>query len=185
MKTLLLLAALGLASQPSYTQAQALATTPAATLASLATALAVPDKAAAILAAQAQQVAPAAPVAVAAPDTVAALHRLFAAKRKKLVPIVAGTLVADAAGIIIIGATVDGGGLIDGRVLGQAMTGILGVIAVGTEVLFYTSIYSKKKEQRAIDAFEAHQLPRHLKRQLKAKYFQELPPAAQRWPAQR
>jgi hypothetical protein len=123
------------------------------------------------LLAQAQQLPPAAQPSVAAPDTVAALHRLFAAKRKKLVPIVAGTLVADATGIIIIGATVDGGGLIDGRVLGQAMTGILGVIAVGTEVLFYTSIYSKKKEQRAIDAFKTHQLPRHLKRQLKAKYF--------------
>lgn len=137
------------------------------------------------LVSRAQQVAPVAQVAVSAPDTVAALHRLFAAKRKKLLPIVAGTTVADVAGIAIIGATVESGGLIDGRVVGQALTGILGVVAVGTEVLFYTSIYSKKKEQRAVDALEAHQLPRHLKRQLKAKYFQELPPAAQRWPAQR
>jgi hypothetical protein len=131
------------------------------------------------LVAQAQQVAPV-QAAVAAPDTVAALHRLFAAKRKKLVPIVGGTIVADVAGIAIIGATVESGGLIDGRVVGQALTGILGVVMVGTEVLFYTAIYGKRKEQRAVAAFEAHQLPRHLKRQLKAKYFQELPPAAQR-----
>jgi hypothetical protein len=118
------------------------------------------------------QVAPVAQVAVAAPDTVAALHRLFAAKRKKLLPIVVGTVAADVAGVIIIGSTVDSGGFIDGRILGQALTGILGVVVVGTEVLFYTSIYSKKKEQRAVTAFEAHQLPRDLKRQLKAKYFQ-------------
>jgi hypothetical protein len=124
------------------------------------------------LVAQAQQV-PVAPYAAAeAPDTVAALHRLFAAKRKKLLPIVAGTVAADVAGVIIIGSTVDSGGFIDGRVVGQALTGILGVIVVGAEVLFYTSIYSRKKEQRAVTAFEAHQLPRDLKRQLKAKYFQ-------------
>jgi hypothetical protein len=123
---------------------------------------------------QAQQLAPATPVAAASPDTVAALHRLYAAKRKKLLPIVAGTVAADVAGVVIIGSMVDSGGLIDGRVLGQAVTGILGIVAVGTEILFYTSIYSKKKEQRAVAAFEAHQLPRHLKRQLKAKYFQEV-----------
>ena len=119
-------------------------------------------------------------VAPAAPDTVAALHRLFAAKRKKLVPIVAGTLVADVAGIAVIGATVESGGLIDGRVVGQVLTGLLGVVAMTTEVLFYSANYGKKKEELAVAAFEAHQLPRHLKRQLKAKYFQELPPAAQR-----
>ena len=108
----------------------------------------------------------------AALDTVAALHRLFAAKRKKLVPIVAGTLAADVAGIAIIGSTVESGGYIDGRVIGQALTGILGVATVSAEVLFYTTVYGKKKEARAVAALEAHQLPRHLKRQLKAKYFQ-------------
>lgn len=119
-------------------------------------------------------------IATAAPDTVAALHRLFATKRKKLLPIVVGTLAADAAGIAVIGATVEPGGLIDGRVVGQVLTGMLGVVVIGTEVLFYGANYSKSKEQRAVAAFEAHQLPRHLKRQLKARYFQELPPAAQR-----
>jgi hypothetical protein len=102
---------------------------------------------------------------------VAALHRLFAAKRRKLVPIVAGTIVADAAGIALIGATVDSGGYVDGRVIGQAFTGIVGLVVVGAELLFYTSTYGTKKEQRAVAAFEAHQLPRHLKRQLKARYF--------------
>lgn len=108
----------------------------------------------------------------AAPDTVAALHRLFAAKRKKLLPIVAGTVAADAAGVAIIGATVEGGGFIDGRIVGQVLTVGAGVAVVAAEVLFYTTVYSKRKEQRAIAAFEAHQLPRHLRRQLKAKYFQ-------------
>lgn len=122
--------------------------------------------------AQAQQAAPTTSLAAsAAPDTVAALHRLFAAKRKKLVPIVAGTLAADVAGIAIIGSTVESGGFVDGRVIGQALTGILGVVAVGAEVLFYATVYGKKKEARAVAAFEAHQLPCHLKRQLKAKYF--------------
>jgi peptidoglycan/LPS O-acetylase OafA/YrhL len=118
--------------------------------------------------------------ATPAPDTVAALHRLFAAKRKKLLPIVAGTVAADALGIAVVGATVDSRGWVDSRALGQALVGVLGVVAVGTEVLFYTATYSRKKEQRAVAAYEAHQLPRHLKRQLKARYFQELPPVAHR-----
>jgi hypothetical protein len=103
---------------------------------------------------------------------VAALHWLFAAKRKKLLPIVAGTVAADVAGVAIIGATVEGGGFIDGRVVGQALTVIAGVAVVAAEVLFYSTAYGKKKEQRAVAAFEAHQLPRHLRRQLKARYFQ-------------
>ena len=105
------------------------------------------------------------------PDTVAALHRLFAAKRRKLLPIVGGTAAAGAAGIALIGATVEGGGQHDGRVVGQGLVGILGVLIVGTEVLFYSTSYSKDKEQRAVAAFAVHQLPHHLQRQLKAKYF--------------
>ena len=110
-----------------------------------------------------------------APDTVAALHRLYAAKRHKLLPIVAGTIAADAAGIAIVGATVQTGGLLDSRAIQQVLVGALGVLAVGTEVLFYTYGYGRKKEERAVAAFEAHQLPRHLRRQLKARYFQNLP----------
>lgn len=117
-------------------------------------------------------------VATPAPDTVAALHRLFAAKRKKLLPIVAGTIAADVIGIGLIGATEQGGGFLDPRALDQAVVGFLGVLVVGTEVLFYTTSYNHKKERRAIAAFEAHQLPRHLKRQLEARYFQNLPPKA-------
>jgi hypothetical protein len=110
-----------------------------------------------------------------APDTVAALHRLYAAKRRKVLPIVAGTVAADALGIAVVGATVQNRGLLDGRDILQGLVGALGVIAVGTEALFYTSSYSRKKEERAIAAYQAHQLPRHLKRQLKARYFLDLP----------
>jgi hypothetical protein len=151
MKHFFLFAALLLASRPGLAQTPPLATPPAAS----ATGPATP-----------------------APDTVAALHRLFAAKRKKLLPIAAGTMAADALGIAAVGATVEGGGLIDARALGQVLVGMLGVVVVGTEVLFYTTTYSHKKEQRAVAAFESHQLPRHLKRQLKARYFQDLPPMA-------
>jgi peptidoglycan/LPS O-acetylase OafA/YrhL len=122
--------------------------------------------------AQAQQVPPTPYTAAQAPDTVAALHRLFAAKRKKLLPIVAGTVAASTAGVVIVGSTVDSGGFIDDRAVGQALSVIVGVAAVSAEVLFYSIAYGKTKEQRAVAAFEAHQLPRHLKRQLKAKYFQ-------------
>jgi hypothetical protein len=110
-------------------------------------------------------------LAAPAPDTVAALHHLFAAKRRKLLPIVGGTAAASAAGIALIGATVEGGGQHDGRVVGQGLVGILGVLTVGTEVLFYSTSYGMKAEQRAVAAFAARQLPRHLRRQLKAKYF--------------
>lgn len=121
---------------------------------------------------QAQQATPAAAPTLAAPDTLAAIHRLYAAKRKKLLPIVTGTVAADVVGIALIGATVDGGGYVDGRVIGQGLTGLLGLVVVGTEVLFYTSVYGKQREARAVAAFEAHQLPRHLRRQLKPRYFQ-------------
>ena len=131
--------------------------------------------------AAAQALLPAAPLpaatgpTVSAPDTVAALHRLYAAKRRKLLPIVAGTVAADAIGIAVVGATVQNRGLLDGRDILQGLVGALGVIAVGTEVLFYTGSYGRKKEERAVAAYQAHQLPRHLKRQLKARYFLDLP----------
>lgn len=54
----------------------------------------------------------------------------------------------------------------------------LGAIAIIAVDFVFGDAYSRKNEQRAIAAFEAHQLPRHLKRRLKARYFQELPPAA-------
>jgi len=145
MKALLLFAGLLLAAGPAAAQ-------PAATVSGTGTAAPTP----------------AAPV----PDTVAALHRLFAAKRRKLLPIVGGTAAAGVAGIALIGATVEGGGQHDGRVVGQGLVGILGVLIVGTEVLFYSTSYSKDKEQRAVAAFAVHQLPHHLRRQLKRKYFQ-------------
>ncbi|MGI4736445.1 MAG: hypothetical protein ACRYG7_14820 [Janthinobacterium lividum] len=116
----------------------------------------------------------AAPVA---PDTVAALHRLFAYKRKKLLPIVAGTVAADAVVLGVVSATVPSEGWIDSRAIGQALTVMLGGVVVVAEVLFYRA-YSPKKEQRAIADFEAHRLPRSIRRQLKGRYFEDLPAAA-------
>jgi hypothetical protein len=127
--------------------------------------------------AQAAPVSTLAALPAAAPDTVAALHRLFVAKRKKLLPIVAGTVAADAVVLGVVSATTPNGGFIDERVVGQVLTVVVGGAVVLAEVLFYQQ-YSPKKEQRAIAAFEAHRLPRHLKRQLKGRYFEALPAPA-------
>lgn len=114
-------------------------------------------------------VAPA-PVA-AAPDTAAALHRLFAAKRKKLLFVVLGTVAAELAGQAVIGATVHGGtGIINERDADHFLLALVAVPVVIAEGLFYAQ-YNRKHEQRAIDSFQAHRLPRHLARQLKARYF--------------
>lgn len=110
------------------------------------------------------------PTPPATPDTIAALHRLFAAKRKKLKIILLGTAAAEVAGQVITSSTVQSGSIIDDRAISQFFVAVLAVPVVLAEVLFYSQ-YNQAHEHRAMDKFQSHQLPPHLKRQLKAKYF--------------
>lgn len=120
--------------------------------------------------ARSDSLAPAVAAAPAVPDTVAALHRLFAAKRRKLAFILIGTATAELVGQTVVGTTVPGGGIIDDRAITQFAVALLTVPVVVAEVLFYAQ-YNQKHEARAVEDFQLHRLPRHLRRQLKAKYF--------------
>ena len=144
MKTLLLLAALGLACLPATTQAQALLITPEATH------------------------------TPAAPDTVAAIHRLFAARRQQRNLVALGAVGAAGLGTA---ATPIPNGTFFNRGDYAKVYGIGAAAIIAVDFAFGNS-HSRKNEQRALDDWQAHQLPRHLKRQLKARYFQDLPPAA-------
>jgi len=105
------------------------------------------------------------------PDTAAAIHRLFAAKRKKLLFILLGTVTAEVAGQAVIGATVHGGtGVINERDADHFLAALVAVPVVIAEGLFYAQ-YNRKHEQQALAEQQAHQLPKHLRRQLKARYF--------------
>ena len=110
-------------------------------------------------------------LAAPAPDTVAAIHRLFAAKQRKLAFILIGTAAAEVAGQVVVGTTVQGGGIIDSRAIDQFFVAVLAVPVAVAEVLFYTQ-YNEKHEARAQADFEAHRLPPSLKRRLKPRYFQ-------------
>lgn len=156
MKTLFLLVAFGLASIPAAAQAQVLTATPEQP---------------------------------AAPDTAAALHRLFAAKRRVFRYVVGGTAagVATAAAILLLHPPDDDpGGNRGGSGYGNLAvpygdgnkynTAALGVGITSLPVLLVEVVccmgWGHKSEQQALADFEQHQLPRHIRHKLKAKYFQ-------------
>ena len=108
---------------------------------------------------------------LAAPDTVAAIHRLFVAKRKKNSRFFAGTL-----GVTAIGGVVTGTAPSSWDGLGQAVLGVAIIALVSLPALTVEAItaldYNKKSERQAVEDFQAHKVPRYLKRKLKPKYFQ-------------
>jgi hypothetical protein len=139
MKTLLLLAALGLARPPAPAQAQVL--TPAS-----------------------ENIRP--PLGPAAPDTLAAIHRLFVHKRRLRLAVLGATIGYGTA------ASLDGIHSSDPVGVGLTYIFIVPVFAGTTlGILLGTTQYSHRKEARAVQAFEAHQLSRRIRERLKPKYF--------------
>ena len=112
------------------------------------------------------------PLAIAptAPDTVAALHRLFATKRKNNKRFLAGTAGVAAIGGVVLGTAPPGFIISEQAGLGIAIIAFVSFPAFVVEAVMAVE-YSKKNEQRAIESYQAHQLPRHRVRQLKARYF--------------
>lgn len=142
MKYLILLAALLLACGPATAQTPRGATPPDSLTSPLA-------------------------AAPAGPDTVAAIHRLFAARRKRSEPFILG-----AAGVVLTGGVMMGTARSDLRQsVGGFSTGLIGLIIM-THGLATALDYNKKSEQQAVEDFQAHKVPRYLKRRLKPKYFQ-------------
>ncbi|TFZ67685.1 hypothetical protein E4631_06825 [Hymenobacter sp. UV11] len=111
------------------------------------------------------------PTPLAAPDTVAALHRLFAAKRKRNSHFFIGTLGVAALGGVVVGTAPSTWAGLDQAVLGIAIIAFVSLPAIVAETVIALD-YNKKSEQQAIESFQARKLPRYLKRKMKAKYFQ-------------
>ncbi|MGI4759842.1 MAG: hypothetical protein ACRYF0_03990 [Janthinobacterium lividum] len=111
---------------------------------------------------------PAVPLATfpVVPDTVAALHRLFTLRRERGYTAfkVGGALLAVSGGLVA-----SAGNSYSYQNLGLYAGGILGigssvpVLAMG---VIRTVNYSKKREQRAVQSWQQHQLTRQLKRAL-------------------
>lgn len=121
------------------------------------------------LVAQTQQAAPAAPLTLAAPDTVAALHRLFAAKRKRQGYATGATALVAVGTLIAINGNqpVRGPGNSDlAAAFGALITlPLIPVVAIGF------GGWSARYERQVVEEWRQHRLPRHIKRTLKAKYF--------------
>lgn len=101
----------------------------------------------------------------AAPDTLAAIHRLFAGRRQRRNLIAVG-----AAGAVLVGtATTPPDGFFTTGDYAKLYG--LGAAAIIIVDFVFGDTYSRKNEQRAVDSFEAHQLPQSLKRKLKGRYF--------------
>jgi peptidoglycan/LPS O-acetylase OafA/YrhL len=105
-------------------------------------------------------------------DTVAAIHRLFAAKRKRTLHFAIGTVGVAGIGVVLIGTASSGWDGLGQAVLGATLVALVALPAVVAEAVTAAD-YNKKSERRTVEEFHAHKLPRYLKRKLKPKYFQE------------
>jgi hypothetical protein len=128
------------------------------------------------------------PVAQAAPDTAAAIHRLFAAKRRRQVVVGVATMGAAIGTLAIVslsnqqpsrssgsGSSLLSGPLFDDQTVAALAVGVITVPVTLGELLLFGG-WGKKKEQRVITDWEQRRLTRFFKRRLKPKYF-VAPPA--------
>lgn len=108
-----------------------------------------------------------------AADTAAAIHRLFAAQRR--------------ASAAVIGTTVGGGLLcaglaeatrhtytIEATPLIATALSLLSIPATAAELLFFRQ-FTRRKEQRAVEAWQQHRLKPRIRRQLKPRFFHPNP----------
>jgi hypothetical protein len=122
--------------------------------------------------------------AQAAPDTAAAIRRLFVAKRHVFRYVALGTLAAAITAIVVVTTAPatesrSGGG---GYGFGLGNSGdnrgavAFGIGLVSVPVLLVETLFcagwSSKKERRALEAWQRHQLSTFYHRKLKPKYFQ-------------
>jgi hypothetical protein len=122
------------------------------------------------------------------PDTAAAIHRLFAAKRKRQV-IVGGTTFGVAVGAVVatsnqqpsggggggFGILTNTGPILDGPGMAVLAVGVIMFPVVLLEAVIFGG-WSKKQEQLTIDGWQQHKESQFLKRRLKSKYFAAPPP---------
>jgi hypothetical protein len=113
------------------------------------------------------------------PDTAAAIHRLFAAKRKRQGYVIGATVVAaiGTAGTVVANRPADSGtssgfGVMAPNNLDLAMVGVVAVPVVLAEALFLGGWGYKYERQVLATWQQQHQLPRAVKRRLVPRYFQ-------------
>ena len=122
----------------------------------------------------------------------AAIHRLFAAKRKRQVIISGATFGAAVGAVAVVVATSNqqpsgggGGGFgiltTSGPILDNQAVAVVGIGIIMVPVVLIEAIlfggWNKKQEQQTIEAWQQHKEARFLKRKLKPKYFVAPPPA--------
>ncbi|RZK25491.1 MAG: hypothetical protein EOO63_15960 [Hymenobacter sp.] len=98
-----------------------------------------------------------------APDTAAAIHRLFAARRVRSYAIT---------GLIVVPGAL--AFAVDGNSIGTAVYPIAAAPYELANLICHRR-YRKKAEERALLAFQAHQLSSKIGRKLKPKYFTDAP----------
>ncbi|MGI4866631.1 MAG: hypothetical protein ACRYFZ_22105 [Janthinobacterium lividum] len=153
MRYLFLLPALLLAANPAAAQDALAAARPHSPLA----AHAIP-----------REVAETLPAAM--PDTVAAIHRLFAARRHQSAVVISATVGAGLLGLLVAENTRHSSTIDATPILATGIS-LLSIPATITEIGYYQH-FTRRKEQRAIAAFEAHKLPERIKRHLQPAYFE-------------
>ena len=106
----------------------------------------------------------------AATDTVGALHRLFAGRRQRGHLLAGGVVLFTGLSVGIIAnesAKLKGGY--------EALTYVATVVFVAVPLLVadfgYHAQYNHRKERKAVEAFEHHQLPASVKSQLREQFF--------------
>jgi hypothetical protein len=110
-------------------------------------------------------------------DTIAAIHRFYTAKRHartRVLLVTGGFFLAYVAIGNIFGA--ERYGSYGGDEIRIFNATVLLVPVLSGELLFY-GLYSRRHERASIEDFQAHELRRNLRNQLKPKYFQPAPPA--------
>ena len=106
--------------------------------------------------------------ASAATDTVGALHRLYAARRQRGHLLAAGLVGFTALSIVIVNNTSRPYEFQD---LVQAATVVFVVVPLLVVDFVYHAQYNHRKERKAVEAFEHHQLPASIKSQLREQFF--------------
>ena len=106
----------------------------------------------------------------AAPDTVAAIHRLFLAKRKRRIVVVAATVVVGAVGSGVLIGTASTYNITFQAVFGLSLIPATAIAGI-TELVCYNQ-YSRRQERQVIADYQNHMLPKLVRQKLKARYFQ-------------
>jgi hypothetical protein len=108
--------------------------------------------------------------ASAAPDTLTAIHRLFAAKRKRQGYATGATAVVAIATLITLTnnqpARASGSNDLDALVGAFVTLPLIPAVAIGF------GGWGAKYERQVVEQWQQHRLPRQVKRALKANYFQ-------------